>query len=310
MRGLVLAVMVILLSGSPSMAGTSHRHVSLGIQVFPCKPDSISPPSLRIADINSAFKRVPVSERWLRIDGTWLASLTVPEGHYVVSSESQHCSGESEQWIAVAGERRNLVITLNESKVAMLDENMYTGAVYGFLPTRIARVEIMSADSILGEQTRRAATIDGNIFQVGHLRPGRFVSAADQRVASNPRSPFAPTFFEPADFVRPFFTFASPGIRPISSNYEVQLTCLPPVLDSTALRASSRVKLTFQQDAVQVGPLTLCQYWYNLALWRKGFVGSARPSKTSGNSRRTSASLWAALFAKPKRAAELTTQDR
>lgn len=84
--------------------------------------------------------------------------------------------------MAIPGEQRHLAITLNKvtnlgngRTLATLDENMYAGVIYGYLPAASATVEVMSADSILGEQTRRNARVDGDTYQVGHLRSGDYI---------------------------------------------------------------------------------------------------------------------------------------
>lgn len=149
--------------------------VRLNIEIFSCFADAATAPKLRISDIGKQFADVEINPAWTADGSVWATVVTIPEGHYIVHSGSKHCSGESEQWIAIPGDTRHLVITLNETKVFTIDEDMYAGAVYGLLPTPTARIEIMSADSVIGEQTRKSAQVDGNSYQFSHLRQGQYV---------------------------------------------------------------------------------------------------------------------------------------
>jgi hypothetical protein len=149
--------------------------VSADIEVFPCARDSAVRPDLRLSDVSRPFAEVVVAPTWARRTDSWEGRISVPAGHYIVESGSLHCSGETEQWVAIPGELRHIVITLNKSKVLAFDEDSQAGAIYGELPSPVAQVEVMSADSVIGEQTRRSAAVDGYTYQIGHLRSGRYV---------------------------------------------------------------------------------------------------------------------------------------
>lgn len=149
--------------------------VTLTLRVFPCARDLQAEPALRVSDIAKSFAEIPVRARWAVNDAAWETTFNVPVGHYIVSSGSPHCSGETEQWIAIPGDLRHLAITINKTKVATVDEDMYAGAVYGYLPIGVTSVEVMQANSVIGEQTRRTATVDGNTYQIGHLPQGSYV---------------------------------------------------------------------------------------------------------------------------------------
>jgi hypothetical protein len=171
---IMVTVLAAFLRGVPTPVAAAI--VQATIEVIPCSPDTSDRPELRIIDLSKAFAPVPTSPQWSFDGQSWKTKVSVSDGHYVDHSEAKKCSGESEQWVAVAGEPRHIVITLNKGPgIVTLDENMFTGAVYGTLPSELARVEIMFADSVFGEQTRRAAVVDGSLYQIGHLRPGEYV---------------------------------------------------------------------------------------------------------------------------------------
>jgi hypothetical protein len=168
-----LAVLAALFHAATGPAAASS--VQVAIEVFPCAPTT-SAPELRISDIAKTFATVPTAPRWSFDGFAWKATVSVPEGHYIVHSGSDQCSGESEQWVAIAGQPRHVAITLNKKgRLTSIDENMYAGAVFGLLPSVPVKIEIMSGDSIIGEQTRKAAAVDGNAYQVDHLEAGQYV---------------------------------------------------------------------------------------------------------------------------------------
>ena len=145
------------------------------VTVFTCVQDATSAPELKIFDIND-FALVTVAPEWTLEIPAWTTTVSIPAGHYILSAHSPQCSGESEQLVGIPGQSRHVTITLNKKGVvASIDEDMYVGTVYGLLPSTTARIEIMSADSIIGEQTRHSATIDGNIYEVNHLEPGHYI---------------------------------------------------------------------------------------------------------------------------------------
>lgn len=159
----------------PALADTSPQAVELSLTVFPCVKDAALEPTLRISDIAQTFANVPIKSTWTTRTSDWQTTVTVPVGHYIVSAIYPHCTGETEQWVAIPGAARHLAITMNKSKVTTVDEDMYAGAIYGTLPSPAARVEVMEANSAIGEQTRRSAMTDGDTYQIGHLRSGDYV---------------------------------------------------------------------------------------------------------------------------------------
>lgn len=150
--------------------------------VFECAHDASDAPTLRLADLDRLFASVPVNPQWTFETAVWRTTVAVPAGHYILHSRTSHCSGESEQLVAIPGLTRHVTITLDDRQKetrsgqiqsVRVDEDMYASAVYGFLPSSTAKVEIMSASSVLGEQTRQAAKVDGTVYEADHLRPGR-----------------------------------------------------------------------------------------------------------------------------------------
>ncbi len=104
----------------------------------------------------------------------WNAVVAMPPGRYMVTANSAHCSGGFENWVAIPGAQRRLALTINKRKVGTIGGESF-GLVYGFLPSSVARVEVMRADGVLGEQTRRTAQIDGDTYEVQNLYPGPYV---------------------------------------------------------------------------------------------------------------------------------------
>jgi hypothetical protein len=155
--------------------------VDVRIEVFSCASGASDQPELRIWKLTyPTFAAVPVDPRWLFDGRTWQTTVSVPRGHYIVDSFSKNCSGHGEQWVAAPGQLRHITEALNEAlkgdgRITSVDENMYAGAVYGQLPAAPARVEMMSAGSVVGEQTRRTATVDGDVYQINYLRHGSYV---------------------------------------------------------------------------------------------------------------------------------------
>lgn len=140
MRTCVLMTLSLLVIAPRALA--SEQTVILALRVFPCAKDSQTEPSLRVSDVARTFASVPINAKWSQKDGLWESTFEVPPGHYIVSSGSEHCTGETEQWIAMPGPLRHLVITMNKSKVVAVDEDVYAGAIYGYLPSPIAKVEV------------------------------------------------------------------------------------------------------------------------------------------------------------------------
>jgi hypothetical protein len=175
----VLAVAAALLAFAPSV-GYAAPLVRVAVEVFTCTNDRDDVPTLSVIGVAPADPDADVSPHW-SFDGTaWQATVDVREGRYIVDAKSDHCSGATRQWYAVPGETRHIALTLNQrGRVAMIDQNMYGGVIYGSLPTATARVQIMSAVSPLGEQTRRDATIDGRTYQVTDLPHGTYVVRID-----------------------------------------------------------------------------------------------------------------------------------
>ncbi len=168
-----LFVGLALLSANVGAAATPR--VDLEIAIVSCRPDASTRPTIRIADIDKTFATVQAPIKWSNTADVWTGTTSIPEGHYIVEAGTEHCSGRNAQWVAIPGSRRHVTITLNEIKVVSVDEDMYANAVFGRLPLPGAYVEVMRADSLLGEQTRRPLPIDGDSFQIGHLEPGNYI---------------------------------------------------------------------------------------------------------------------------------------
>ncbi len=150
--------------------------VRVEVQVFPCEQGLAVTPTIGVSNLERQFARVAVSPTWSRMKSTWVARFSVPAGYYAVYARSDYCTGASEQWVAIPGELRHIAITLNKPPhIIGLDENMFADTVYGRLPTPVSRVEVMRVDSIVGEQGRRVATLDGSSYQLGYLREGPYI---------------------------------------------------------------------------------------------------------------------------------------
>lgn len=152
--------------------------------VFECTHDASEAPTLRLDDLDRLFASVPITPQWTFEAPVWKTTVAVPDGHYILHSYTSRCSGESEQLVAIPGLTRNVTITLDERhkqarpgqiQSVRVDEDMFASAVYGVLPTSTAKVDIMSASSVLGEQTRQTAKVDGTVYEADHLRPGRYI---------------------------------------------------------------------------------------------------------------------------------------
>ena len=77
--------------------------------------------------------------------------------------------------MAIPGAQRHLALTINEANVRPIDGGSFYGIIYGYLPTPTATVEVMRADTLLGEQTRKSVPTDGDTYQIGSLYPGPYV---------------------------------------------------------------------------------------------------------------------------------------
>jgi hypothetical protein len=156
----------------------------VAITVFECTHNAADAPELSIDDISKTVESVRLSPQWVFNAPVWETTISIPSGHYIFHTRTKHCSGESEQLVAVQGLARHLTMTLDERhkearprqiQSVRVDEDMYASAVYGVLPSPMVRAEIMSVDSVLGEQTRDPAKIDGTVYEVDHLRAGRYI---------------------------------------------------------------------------------------------------------------------------------------
>ena len=138
--------------------------------------------SLAYRDIDKIFAADSITSHWSFEKPVWTTTISVPAGHYIFEAHTKHCTGETEQLVAIPGRTRHVTLTLDERQEAnakrfmiRLDEDMYASAVYGLLPDIAARAELMSADSLIGEQTRQTGKTDDGIYEFDHLRSGRYV---------------------------------------------------------------------------------------------------------------------------------------
>jgi hypothetical protein len=168
------AVLLFLSTMSPIRA-TAASTVRTAVEVFVCSTDREDVPALSMYAAGSGNLKMQ-APRWSFDGYAWRTSVDVPQGNYIVSARSKRCNGLSGQWYAQPGAVRHVTLTLNEGgRVANIDGSTYAGVVYGSLPSQTAQVELMSADSPIGEQTRRQASIDGASYQEGNLPRGRYV---------------------------------------------------------------------------------------------------------------------------------------
>jgi len=156
------------------LAAAAPAPVKVNIAVLPCAQDAAAKPDLYLSDIDRRFARLQIHPDWHEAGGVWATRVDVPRAHYIVDASSQHCSGASQQWVALPGGERHVLLALNESKILTTDENMYAAAVYGHIPMPEMSVELLPADSVLGDSGRRSGTIDGDTYQFGHVVPGRY----------------------------------------------------------------------------------------------------------------------------------------
>jgi hypothetical protein len=169
------AVLLLSVVFSPIQADAAST-VRAAVQVFPCSVDREDVPVLSMYAAGLGPFKTQVAPRWNFNGEVWTTTVDVPHGNYIVSVRSKRCNGLSMQWYAQPGALRHVTLTLNEGgRVANIDGNIYAGVVYGSLPSQTAQVELMSADSPIGEQTRRQASIDGDTYQEGDLPRGRYV---------------------------------------------------------------------------------------------------------------------------------------
>lgn len=166
----------------PGMREPSWVASKVAVTVFECLHDPAAPPELRVYDIDGIFAADSVAPKWTFEKPAWNATISVPAGHYIFSAHTKHCTGETEQIVAIPNRTRHVTLTLDERQEAnakpftiRIDEDMYASVVYGLLPSPATRVEIMSADSILGEQTRRTGKIDNGVYEFDHMKSGRYV---------------------------------------------------------------------------------------------------------------------------------------
>jgi hypothetical protein len=156
----------------------------VAVSVFECTHNAADPPELRIYDLDKIFAADSIEPNWSFEKPVWKATISVPAGHYILHANTKRCAGESEQLVAIVGHTRHVTMTLDEKQevngkiIARIDEDMDASAVYGLLPSAATRIELMSADSLVGEQTRQTGKVDGSIYEFDHLRSGRYVLRA------------------------------------------------------------------------------------------------------------------------------------
>ncbi len=157
-------------------AVASGQSVPLQLTVFPCAADSAAPPSLSAWDWRRAPSvKIQPAPSWQRIGAIWQGSLTLAPGRYMLYADSPHCSGSYVHWVGIPGEQRHLTLTINKLKSGTLVDGLHYGLIYGYLPAPSATVEVMRADSLAGEQTRRPVPTDGDTYQIANLTPGQYV---------------------------------------------------------------------------------------------------------------------------------------
>jgi hypothetical protein len=173
---IVSAVILLLTIGLLPIQVNAASTVRVAVEVFVCSNDRADVPMLSMYAAGSGPLKMQVAPRWTFNGDAWTASVDVPQGHYVVSARSKGCGSRSVQWYALPGEIRHIALALNQgNRVAMIGDFMYAGVVYGVLPSRTAQVELLSADSAIGEQTRRQIPTDAETFQQDYLPRGRYV---------------------------------------------------------------------------------------------------------------------------------------
>lgn len=169
----IAAAFALAMAGAGAVA--SDQAVPLQLTVFPCAADSAVAPTLSPWAMQRPPSRIPVTPDWQRVGPVWKGSLTLAPGAYMLIINSPHCSGGALRWVAIPGAQRHLALTINEANVRPIDGGSFYGIIYGYLPTPTATVEVMRADTLLGEQTRKSVPTDGDTYQIGSLYPGPYV---------------------------------------------------------------------------------------------------------------------------------------
>lgn len=115
--------------------------------------------------------------RWTRRNGAFVATVVIPEGHYLLHARyrSHKCTAEALQFVALSGHQRHLLVTFAKGDVFTIDQNMFAGAIYGTLPSEDAAVEVMLPNSPVADETRRAGLVDGRFFEVDGLHNGPYL---------------------------------------------------------------------------------------------------------------------------------------
>ena len=168
----------------PGAMNAASQTARVAITVFECEHDATAAPKLTIYDLDRIFAAGSIVPTWSFEDPVWKTTISLPAGHYILSARTTHCSGETEQLVAVSDRTRHVTMTLDERQAnpkaitVRIDEDMYASAVYGLLPGDVARIEMMSADSLIGEQSRQTAKIDNDIYEFDHLRSGSYILRA------------------------------------------------------------------------------------------------------------------------------------
>jgi hypothetical protein len=172
----VIAVAVLFLPSLSPIQAIAAPTVRAAVEVFVCSNDREDVPMLSMYAAGSGNLKMQAAPRWSFSGNAWRTSVDVPQGNYVVSARSKRCSGLGTQWYALSGATRHVTLTLNEGgAVANIDGNRYAGVVYGSLPSQTAQVEVMPADSVIGEQRRSQGSIDGDMYQQAGLSRGRYI---------------------------------------------------------------------------------------------------------------------------------------
>lgn len=170
----VLAGIALVLAATTAGAISSDRTVTLQLTVFPCAADAAAAPALSLWSMQRPPQNMNLAPDWQRAGSVWQASLALAPGRYMIGAGSSHCTGGYAQWIALPGAPRHLAFTLNKQGARTIGGS-FEGLVYGYLPVPVATVDVVPSDDSGAQQTRRSVPTDGDTYQIGFLRPGRYV---------------------------------------------------------------------------------------------------------------------------------------
>lgn len=169
------AIALAIIFALTATASRAAGQATVEVLVVPCASLIDTAPTLTIR--TTEFKTVKAVPRWTKRNGAFVATVVIPEGHYILRARYRRhsCTAGALQFVALAGFPRHLLVTFAKGDVFTIDENMHAGAIYGTLPSADASVEVIVPDSPVADETRRAGSVDGRFFEVAGLHGGQYL---------------------------------------------------------------------------------------------------------------------------------------